>query len=89
MLKMWVSERNTDIDSLVKKSTDFAILTIWILKLRWEKFRRKLMLSFILGRNFSMEHMWPFGGRAHVAIEGSSSFCVYYGIKKLHTEGTM
>lgn len=36
-----------------------------------------------------MEHIWPFGGPAHVAIEASLSFCVYYGIKKLHNEGTM
>lgn len=86
---MWESERITDIDSLVKNSADFVIPTIWILKLMWEKFRRKLILSFILGRNFSLEHIWPFGGPAHVAVEASSSFCVYYGIKKLHNEGTM
>lgn len=37
---MWESERITDIDSLVKNSTDFVIPTIWILKLMWKKFRQ-------------------------------------------------
>lgn len=80
VLKMWESERNMNIDTLVK---DFVNLIILILKLMWEKCRRKHILSFILGRNFMC------GGPAHVAIEASLSFCVYHGIKKLHNEGTM